>query len=358
MRYRAWLIAVLGAVMLFASNAYAQVGLSSFIQGGTSDVTIAMTPSSPAPGDTVALSLESPLIDLSQSSVTWYENGKVIDQGTGDTSASVQTGALGQHMTVSAVVQTPDGTSATTQITIAPTQIDLLVDSDSYVPPFYLGRALPSAGTDLRVQAMARFKRADGSYVPSSSIVYTWKQDGRVVGNLSGTGKSSVILPAAPLYGTSEIEVDARSTDNAFSGVASVALPSTQPVVLLYQDSPLFGVMYYHALPETATIGDSEMTFAAVPYFAQASGANDPRLAYAWTVNGSLIAASASDPSEVTLNAANSDGQATIGLTLTHTSIIYMDSTGMWQIALGPGGASESGSAAGAKDPFTDGAQQ
>ncbi len=246
------------------------------------------------------------------------------------------------------------GTSAAAQGVSAPMPVDLLVDADSYVPPFYQGRALPSAGTDLRLEALARFTRPDGTLVPSADIVYTWHQDDRVVGNVSGLGQSSVVLPSPPLYGSTDIEVDAQTQDNTLEGTASIVLPSTQPVLLLYEDNPLLGLTFYHALGGETELSDVEMTFAAVPYFAEIQSPNDPRLAYAWTVNGSSVSSSAADPSEVTLNSANSNGLATVGLTLSHATNFLMSSTGSWDIALGAGGSSGfGGPTSGTKDPFT-----
>jgi len=354
LKYLGIVPASLAVVLLCVSAAHAQIDLSGAIAGEGSDVSIVMTPQSPGPNETIDLSVESSLLDTTDSAITWYKNGTVIAQGTGVTSASIVTGALGKETDISVAIQTPDGTRASTQLAIIPTETDLLVDSDSYVPPFYQGRALPSAGTNLRLEAITHFKRPDGSVVPSSDITYTWKQDGRVVGNVSGRGKSSVELPSPTLYGTSNIEVDAESSDDTLAGSASLSIPSTTPFVLLYEDNPLLGLTYYHALAAQTTIPDTEMTFAAVPFFAQIQSPNDPRLAYTWTVNGSAISPSANDPSEITLNASDSNGEADIGLGLTHSTNIFMSTSGEWDVTLGTTNSSSFGnSVTGVKDPFS-----
>lgn len=236
----------------------------------------------------------------------------------------------------------------------APSQIDILVDSDSYVPPFYRGRALPSAGTNIRLQAIPYFKDAHGAVIPTSKINFTWKQDDRVVGAESGLGRSSVVLPAALLYGTTNIEVDAQSSDDASFGTATINIPSIEPPLVLYEDNPLLGITYYHALGGATTITDTEMTFAVVPYFAQAQSPNDPRLSFAWTVNGSGISPDPQDPSELTLNAQNSSGAATIGLSLSQSDNIFMNSTGSWNMTLGSTASNAfTNSAGGVKSPFS-----
>jgi hypothetical protein len=335
----------------FISFAYAQIDLSGNLAGEDSDLTIAMAPNAPSPGDIVDLSVESSLLDTTDSTIRWYDNGTIVAQGIGVTSATITAGGLGSVSTIVVALVTADGTSASTEISIVPTEVDLLIDSDSYVPPFYLGRALPSAGTDLRLQAIAHLKRPNGTLVPSSDITYTWKQDGRVVGNVSGLGKASVVLPSPTLYGTSDIEVDVESSDDTLSGSASLSIPAQTPAVLLYEDNPLLGLTYYHAMTSQTSIPDIEMTFAAVPYFAPIQSPNDPRLAYAWTVNGKSVASSANDPSELTLNATNSSGQATIGLGLTHSTDIFMSAQGSWGVAFGVSSAGQS--SGGSKNPFS-----
>jgi hypothetical protein len=339
----------LGALLLLAPLAHAQS-----LAGESSDLTIVMTPSAPAPKTSVTLSVESSILDTANSTITWYAGGSSIGSGVGMTSASIVTGALGHETDVTVSMQTPDGITARAEIAIIPTEVDLLVDSDSYVPPFYQGRALPSAGTSLRLQAIAHLVHPGGAVVAPSDITYTWKQDGRVVGNVSGRGKSSAVLPSPTLYGTGNVEVDVRSSDNSLAGSASVVLPAIDPAVTLYEDNPLLGITYYHALSSQTVLPDTEMTFAAVPYFAQIQSPNDPRLAYAWTVNGSSVRSSSSDPSELTLNASNSNGVATVGLGLTHSTNIYMSSNGLWNITLGSAGSNGlSGTAVSAKDPFS-----
>ena len=253
-------------------------------------------------------------------------------------------------------LSTLDGNAAATSQNPAVTSspVDILVDADSYVPPFYRGRALPSAGTNLRLQAIPHFKGSDGSSVPTSNIIFTWKQDGRVAGNVSGLGKSSVILPAALLFGTTNIEVDAESTDHMSFGIATISVPSLEPTLILYQDNPLLGFTYYRAVGTTETINSTEMTFAVVPYFAQIQSPNDAHLTYAWTVNGSSIQADPQDPSEITLNAKNSAGDAMLGLSLSQSNNIFLSSSGSWDLTLGTAGSNAfTSGGSGVKNPFT-----
>lgn len=334
--------------------ALAQTNLSSLLSSATSntppDLGITVSPQTPGPDSIVSLSLASSALDLADSSITWYQNGRVIDQGTGVTTTTLTTGSLGSHLSISVSVTASDGTLTQAQATIFPTEVDLLFDGNTYVPPFYDGRALPSAGTTIRAQAEVFFKRSDGTLVPPSQIRYTWKEGGVVVGTASGTGKSSALLPAPPLYGNTDLEVDASSLDGTFSGSAVTTIPAAPVQIILYQDHPLFGIVYNSAISANASMSQSQVTFAAVPYFAQVRSPNDANLTYTWSVNGSNVAASAQDPSEITVNSQNSSGRATLAVGITHATNIFLSAQGSWSIAFGSAG--NIGSTPQAGNPF------
>lgn len=317
------------SILFFAVPAHAQ---SSFTD--TQDtISIAMRPEHPAPGESVHLSATSLQTDLERSDVTWYADNKVLAQGPGMKDSVLTAGPLGSETDIFVVANSADGTSASGKAFIRPTELDLLWESDSYVPPFYRGRAIPSAGTMLHLQAIPRFKAQEGTMVSERDIVYTWKRNGVVQQSASGRGKSYAQLPAPVLFGVDTIEVDASSLDGSLEAQGQVVVPSAEPTLALYEDHPLFGTMYHQALTAQTFISDSEMTFAAVPYFAQAQSPSDPRLIYNWKVNGRSVPAVDSNSSKLTINATGSSGLARIELLLTHAANWATESAGTWRVS-------------------------
>lgn len=327
------------ALMLISLPVHAQS------QFGSAEMNIYVTarPEHPAPGESVLLTAESSQADLERSDITWYVNNNIVVQGPGAKEAVTLAGPLGSETEVFVLARSANGESFAGRVLIRPVEIDLLWESDSYVPPFYLGRALPSAGTTLRVQAVARFKTPDGASVTERDIIYTWKRNGVVQRAISGRGKSSVQLSAPPLFGAVTVEVEAVSLDGSLVGQAIVLVPSVEPVLALYKNHPLFGVMYHQALTGQTFIPDSEMTFTAVPYFAQAKDPNDPRLIYAWKVNGKNISAGDASPGELTINANKSNGLARIELLLTHSTNWLTQSNGVWGLSFSSAGNNSDG---------------
>jgi len=314
------------------SPAHAQFGL----RGIESAISITFEPAHPREGDTVRLTARSSVFILSEADITWNADGKKIAGGRGVESADVTVGVFGSETDVEVSAETPDGTTAVAQATIVPTSLDLLVDSDSYVPPFYRGGVRASAGTSLLLEARPRFVLS-GRLMPASELLYTWKRNGEVLGYVSGRGQSSVRIPSPHLFGTDTITVEVRTDDELLANERSVSISSVVPVLALYVDHPLFGIRYERALPASVFLQESEATFAAVPYFAQARNINDSALRFAWRVNDTPIAPSPSNPSEITINANNSTGLAHLDLVFTHATNLYTDVKKAWNINLSTG---------------------
>jgi hypothetical protein len=320
------------AFVLLPTLASAQLG----VPGIESSVNIDMSPTHPAPGQSVHLVLKSTAINLSSSDIVWRSNGSIIAHGTGIDSTDIQAGGLGSQTSVDVTVS-GDGVTAQAHVVLAPVAMDILVDSDSYVPPFFHGAAVPSAGTTLILQAFPHFKTATAP----NDLIYTWRRNGEVIAEVSGRGKSSVRIPAPHLFGADTISIDAHSPDGTLSAEASVTVSSVDPRLELYQDHPLYGITYDQALQSTSFISESEMTFIAVPYFAQSGGVHDPQLSYAWHVNGSAVAQSTVSPSEITINAQQSTGQALLDVEVTHATNYYLDARGSWNLTFSNGTASD-----------------
>lgn len=342
--------AFLVLVLFFAGAA--GVHAQSILSGAASNLALSMTPEYPAPGNIVRLSAASPHIDLEQADIAWYVNGTITAQGPAKKVIDIPAGSLGSETDVVAVASASDGTSASGEVFIRPVEVDLLWESDSYVPPFYRGRALPSPGTTIRAWAIARIKNPNGVFAPERDIVYTWRRNGSIVQPMSGRGRSSATFPAPPLFGADSLTVNAATADGAFEGSASVRIAATEPSLALFEDHPLFGVLYNDALASSESRSDSEATFRAVPFFAQAGNPTDPRLIYAWSVNGKNLPADSASPDEITIGTNGASGLAQIALALTEAGNWAVNSKGVWSISFSSGGSSP------ATDPFQTPAQQ
>ncbi|MEK7068858.1 MAG: hypothetical protein AAB947_00580 [Patescibacteria group bacterium] len=301
------------------------------------DLRLEMSPLHPRPGESVRISAHSASIDLPLTSLEWIENGKKIGGGVSVADIEIKAGVLGTETTVTVIMFENGIERVRKSVRINPTELDLLWESDSYVPPFFRGRALPSAGTNLYLQAIPRFKRTNGSLVPVSDIVFTWRRNDYVLQKISGRGAGRAVLGGPSFLGTDTISVHARSLDGLFETEEIVRIPSVEPRLVLYENHPLAGVMYHNAILSQNLQnyrGEVEMSLVAIPYFAEAQMDDDNSLIYKWKVNGNAITNNPERPNSITINASGSSGLAFVELALSHATNLFLNSFGSWSMTL------------------------
>jgi len=306
---------------------------SQFDLGFGTDLSIEFSPEHPAPKEVVRIQARSTTIDLPGAVLLWVVDGETITEGAGADTVTVTAGPLGSETSIVLTVFENGVERTSAQAYIRPVELDLLWEADSYTPPFFRGRALPSAGTTLRLEARPRFQRVDGSLISTGDIIFTWRRNGYVIPGTSGRGKTSVVIEGPSLFGTDTISVEAKSTDELYESVASTRIASTEPHLALYQNHPVFGIAYHQALGAENRISETEASFSAVPYFADAHHPDSGDLLYEWRVNGTQIGNNAQRPSAITINAAGSAGTASVTLALTHISNFFLSASGSWGLA-------------------------
>jgi len=102
-------------------------------------------PQAPRPGDTVSITAQSFSADVNRSNFTWSVNGKVIKRGLGENKIEFRTGEAGSVSVVRVIVETPTLGTLSSELTLRPARVNLIWEADSYTPPFYQGKALPSS---------------------------------------------------------------------------------------------------------------------------------------------------------------------------------------------------------------------
>lgn len=310
-------------VLLFATPASAQENSTVLF--------LSVAPQYPKPNEAVFITLQSPLLDLSERSIRWTSGGEVVLEGEGESTLRIQAPASGGSVTVTAAVQDYDDRAS---ISISPASVDLMWESDSYAPGLYRGRHAPSAGSRIRLQAVPHLVR-NGAELSHSQLTYTWRRNGNVMTKESGRGKTSISLPISSFAESDEISVSVINTEKTLSAEGRAIIASAEPVVRLYIDHPLYGILYHRALPETMQVSDTEMSFAAIPYFVTAQHPNESNFSYVWRVNRQDIEPNKDRPNTLTINAGPAGGEAALELSLSHKQNFLFDGRGAWTINFG-----------------------
>ena len=259
MMRRAGSAALLLAGLGFVYVAHAQLT-------STDPLTLTLSPDYPAPYQIVTVTPESSAIDLSASTITFTVNGKVVQRGSGQESASIAVGGPGSATVVS-VTAVNNGNKYTKSITIRPADVALVIEPTSTTHPFYEGAALIGSEGNLRIIAIPDLRTSKGAQIPASSLVFTWKNGDQILQSSSGIGKSVLTASAPVRYRDTVISVTVSSQDSSVVGQASALISPGDPVMRIYANDPLLGVRYETALSGTVSLTDSEATYRAVPYY-------------------------------------------------------------------------------------------
>lgn len=275
------------SLFLLPSLSHAQLSPEQALEQLTQTVSINMSPEYPEPNSNVNISIESFSTDLDTSQITWSVEGVVKKNGLGIKDLSIQTGASDKPITINILIEPTIGTSFIKTVVIQPGEVDLLWQGKSYTPPFYKGRTLWPKQGQIVFLAIPQVSNSDGTPLKPSELIYRWSKDGTVLGNLSGTGKNSIVLTDSVLSLPQTITVEVLSDANTIVGSKSIRLASISPSVLIYEDSPLYGPLFNKEVGGKFILNNQEVSFSAFPLFFSAISQAEPNVSYSWGTNNS-----------------------------------------------------------------------
>lgn len=248
-----------------------------------SSILIDVIPENPAPGENVSIVLSSYANNLDSVLISWSVNGKSVASGIGKKSFSFDAPSAGGEARVVATISLPDG-SIDRVITIRPTVMALLWEAtDSYVPPFYKGKAMPTPDSEIKVVAIPEVKSGNQNVTPKN-MVYAWKKDYTNDPNAGGYGRDSYTFVNDYLEDSNNISVVASTTDQKYSSQASLDIGTYEPKILFYKDDPLYGTLWERSLSRGHKVIDAEIIEAA-PYFISPKDLRIPSLVWRWSIN-------------------------------------------------------------------------
>src|SRR3989338_2221189 len=169
-------------------------------------ITFSTTPKTPGANESVLVTMNSYAVNLGTANITWYVNKEPIKNGTAETSLTLRTGDFGEKVTIDVVIITTEGLTVNKQFIIAPAEVDMLWEAQTYTPPFYKGKALPTYKSLVRVIAIPRFNSVTSS---PAKYFYKWTYDSNK-GAGEAIGKNSIVIPVG--YAGSPTLVDVETS--------------------------------------------------------------------------------------------------------------------------------------------------
>lgn len=294
MKYFLLLLFVLGCTLYPNENRLEAQLVSGRVSSPDENLTVTVSPQYPRPFETVGVSIDTYWFDLNTAKITWLVNGKVVDTGVGKKSISLTLGDIGQGTSVVIQVEKPYGATFSNTVRIYPSSVELVWEAQTYTPPFYKGKALPTFGSNITVSALPRISTG-GTFVPKENLLYTWKLNGSSAPIESGLGKYSISFPATITRKEEVVSVSASIPNTGVEALGETTIKLSNPVIRIYEDHPLYGTLSQTALSQSIRLLSQEISFKAVPFFFSNKDPQFSELEFNWNMNGKNITDTTSD---------------------------------------------------------------
>ena len=267
-------------------------------------VSLIATPTSPSPGETVSIQAATPTFDKDTAVFNWTINGSPQPtlSGIGKNVATRTAGDVGSTIRASVRIIKNTGETAEASLVVYVEDLALPWFAETYRPPWYRGKALPTQGSVVTIVAMPHVI-INGARISAENLLYQWSLDDED-NALSGLGKKTFRVKTKDFRKESqEIRVTVEDIDHTIVKTGRIFIAPISPLTMLYAVSPLGG-------PETRnarTIFDATkrglIDFIAEPFFFTTTLRNV--LSYQWRINGTPLSGSAENPSLITIDTTN-----------------------------------------------------
>ena len=278
-------------VFIFILSIFALSGPWARAQVRGTDIVLNLTPEFPGPNQNVNAALSSFSANLDKAYVSWSINSEEKSEGVGKKTFYFTTGDSGSSLNLTATISTADGQSIQKTIKLTPAEVDMLWEAyDSYVPPFYRGKALAGSQGTFKVVAMPNLI-SQKEKVNMGNLSYVWTKDGDIQSNSSGWGKNYFILQNSYLDKENAVGVKISDITGNANTSGAIKLLTVKQKVIFYENNPSLGIRWEKALSNGFKINSNGETLVAEPYFFLPKNINSSGLVFNWFVNGEKMSA-------------------------------------------------------------------
>ncbi len=218
-------------------------------------------------------------------------------------------------MSVSVVKE--DGGVFEKSFTFEPASVDLFYEAKTYTPPFYRGKALFSHQASAKVVAMPNFKSTSGASIDPKTLVYKWSKDFKVLGESSGYGKNILTIDGPILSQPIRIDVEVSQLGSNLFAQKTITLDPTDPYTLMYEDNPLYGILFNQTIGNNISMNKEEVKIATFPFNFSTPQRESESIDYVWNINGEEVPTQANKASITLRSLDGKTGDATVSLRTT-----------------------------------------
>ncbi|HVY73084.1 MAG TPA: hypothetical protein VG984_03500 [Candidatus Paceibacterota bacterium] len=298
-------------VLLSASVAYAQSIAPDPVQ-------YTVIPEQPGPGEQVTIEVDGVGQFLGNSTITWQQDGKIIEAAGNSPTFRFTTGGVGSVTRIHLKIDSPTQGLITHDFVFNPSVVNMIWEADTYTPTLYKGKSLYTAGSPLKVVAYPTVY-INGSVVPTSKLSFQWRHNDTPDPSSSGLGKNIFLFVGDQLQPEEDVSVTIY-LGATIVAKGDMAIPASSPEVIFYPQDPLRGELLGSGFQGTAQLTQTETTFKAEPYFFSASAVRNSKLQYNWTLNDQETTGPDASRGVLTLRQTGSGaGAADLGVSIQNT---------------------------------------
>lgn len=300
--------------VFFPNNLFAQA-IDNF--------SVSLIPKYPKELEKVTINLDSFSFNLDKSKITWKENGVVVAEGIGLKTKNFTSPSNGKSKKIRISIFNENGYLLEKEVSLAPQTVDLLWEAvDTYTPPFYRGKTLPSEQSIIKMVALSNFVENE-KILDRSNVIFTWSLNGIQRDSFSGFGQNSFIFKMDPLEASDLVKVKAVSYDSSSAVENSIYIPKTSPEIVIYEENPLLGTLWNKAFTGGIRLSSDETTFVAEPYFFSGKKNFTDYLNFSWTVGG--VPNKDNVFNKLTVRKPDEKGSTQIGVYIAHINKILQE---------------------------------
>ena len=246
-------------------------------------IVLVLSPANPRAGENVTARISSIATDLNKAKIAWIVNGQTAIERVGQKSFSFNAGVAGSKTNLGVSIETTDGTILNKSTIVAPADIDMLVEAyNTYAPPFYKGRILPSVEGMVKVVAMPNSNTVGG-------LSYDWNQDGENMSDSSGYNKNYYVYKNIYLEKNNTVSVEVTDLSGSSMGDGDTTINYINPKVMFYKKDPIFGTLWDSAVTDGHTVDTNGEIIVAEPYYIWPKNLSSSSLSFKWSIDGSEL---------------------------------------------------------------------
>ena len=291
----------------------------------SNELNVAISPTYPSPNENVFVTLTLYTDDLNSADITWYQNGKNVLSGKGETKVNFKTGNIGEETKIEIKITLLSGVSFSKDFTLNPAGVDLVWEANSYVPPFYKGKALHSRQGVIKIVATPDFVK-NGKRVLPQNLVYEWSNDVEVYQSQSGYGKNVIVLSGSILGKNESIEVLVTDPVNNLVARKFIDIVPVNPEIVFYENSPYYGHIFDSAITNSFNLKTGEVQVLAAPFYFTKNDSG--LLKYEWQLNGQSVPNLFGSRTAVFKKPEDKTGRSTISLRVENANRILQQADG------------------------------